>query len=232
MRNFELIGNFLLQLLPVINITLTVSVSALVLGSFIGLILTLGKIGSSRILRGIAAGYISIVRATPPIIMIFLVYYGLPFITANFFKINIEGWNRIYFVTIALTLLFSAPVAEIMRSAYLSIDKGQYEAGIMVGMNKFQIFYRIILPQATVVALPNYATALINLLKEGSLTFTIGVVDMVAKSQMIVSNNSGGYAWQTYGSLALIYWALSLAIGRVVALSEKAYQKKRQSISI
>lgn len=232
MKNLELIGGFLLQLLPVINITLVVSVSALICGSLIGLILTLGKISSNRLFRFLAAGYISIIRATPSIIMIFLVYYGLPFITENFFKTNIEGWNRIYFVIIALTLLFSAPVAEIMRSAYLSIDRGQYEAGTMVGMNKFQIFYRIILPQATVVALPNYATAVINLLKEGSLTFTIGVVDMVAKSQMIVANNSGGYAWQTYGALALIYWVLSLAVGRVVALSEKSYQKKRQSISI
>ncbi|MCO7175721.1 amino acid ABC transporter permease [Sporolactobacillus kofuensis] len=231
MENIKLIINFLGQLLPAINITLIVSVSSIVLGSLLGLGLAAAKQSESAILRVFASIYVSVIRATPSIIMIFVVYYGMPLFFSAWFHINIEGWNRMYFVIIALTLLFSAPVSEIMRSAYGSVSKGQTEAGLMVGMTPFQTFYRIVLPQAFVVALPNFANSVINLMKEGALTFTIGVVDMVAKAQMIVANNSGGYAWQTYCALALIYWVISLAIDKGVTLVEKSYQAKRKTIA-
>lgn len=231
MENIKLIINFLGQLLPAINITLIVSVSSIVLGSLLGLGLAAAKQSQSIILRVFSSIYVSVIRATPSIIMIFVVYYGMPLLFSGWLHINIEGWNRMYFVIIALTLLFSAPVSEIMRSAYESISKGQMEAGLMVGMTPFQTFYRILLPQAFVVALPNFANSAINLLKEGALTFTIGVVDMVAKAQMIVANNSGGYAWQTYCALALIYWVISLAIDKGVTLVEKSYQAKRKTIA-
>ncbi|MCL1631610.1 amino acid ABC transporter permease [Sporolactobacillus sp. CPB3-1] len=231
MENVRLIINFLGQLLPAINITLVVSVSSIILGSLLGLGLAAAKKSESAILRVISAVYVSVIRATPSIIMIFVVYYGMPLLFSGWFHVNIEGWNRMYFVIIALTLLFSAPVSEIMRSAYESVSKGQMEAGLMVGMTPFQTFYRILLPQAFVVALPNFANSVINLLKEGALTFTIGVVDMVAKAQMIVANNSGGYAWQTYCALALIYWVISLAIDKGVTLVEKSYQAKRKTIA-
>ncbi|MFD2616615.1 amino acid ABC transporter permease [Terrilactibacillus laevilacticus] len=232
MENIKLIVNFLGQLLPAINITLIVSLSSIILGSLLGLLLAAARLSQSVILRVLASIYVSVIRATPSIIMIFLVYYGMPLLFNGWFHTNIDGWNRMYFVIIALTLLFSAPVSEIMRSAYESISKGQMEAGLLVGMSPFQTFYRIILPQAFVVALPNFANSVVNLLKEGALTFTIGVVDMVAKAQMIVANNSGGYAWQTYCALALIYWVISLAIDKGVSLVEKSYQKKRKTIAV
>jgi L-cystine transport system permease protein len=231
MENLKLIIGFLVQLLPAIKITLIVSLSSIILGSFIGLWLVVMKMSSHRLLRIIATTYISVIRATPSIIMIFIVYYGLPFLTKGWFHINVEGWNRMYFVIIALTLLFSAPVSEIMRSAYKAVPTGQREAGLMVGMNQFQIFYRILLPQLFVIALPNFANSVINLLKEGALTFTIGVVDVVAKSQMIVANNSGGYAWQTYSALAIIYWVISVIIDKGVNSIEASFQKKRRAIS-
>ncbi|MTT32643.1 ABC transporter permease subunit [Terrilactibacillus sp. BCM23-1] len=232
MENIKLIVNFLGQLLPAINITLIVSLSSIILGSLLGLLLAAARLSQSVILRVLAGIYVSVIRATPSIIMIFLVYYGMPLLFNGWFHTNIDGWNRMYFVIIALTLLFSAPVSEIMRSAYESISKGQMEAGLLVGMSPFQTFYRIILPQAFVVALPNFANSVVNLLKEGALTFTIGVVDMVSKAQMIVANNSGGYAWQTYCALALIYWVISLAIDKGVSLVEKSYQKKRKTIAV
>ncbi|GEB77062.1 MULTISPECIES: amino acid ABC transporter permease [Sporolactobacillus] len=232
MENIKLIINFLGQLLPAINITLIVSVSSIILGSLLGLLLAAARLSESVVLRVLASVYVSVVRATPAIIMIFVVYYGMPMLFNDWFHTNIDGWNRMYFVIIALTVLFSAPVSEIMRSAYESIAKGQMEAGLMVGMTPFQTLYRIILPQAFVVALPNFANSVINLLKEGALTFTIGVVDMVAKAQMIVANNSGGYAWQTYCALALIYWVISLAIDKGVSQVEKSYQAKRKTIAV
>ncbi|MET1249464.1 amino acid ABC transporter permease [Sporolactobacillus sp. STCC-11] len=232
MDNIKLIINFLGQLLPAINITLIVSLSSIFLGSLLGLLLAAARLSESVVLRVLAGIYVSIIRATPSIIMIFVVYYGMPLLFNSWFHTNIDGWNRMYFVIIALTLLFSAPVSEIFRSAYESISKGQMEAGLMVGMTPFQTFYRIILPQSFVVALPNFANSVVNLLKEGALTFTIGVVDMVAKAQMIVANNSGGYAWQTYCALALIYWVISLAVDKGVSLVEKSYQAKRKTIAV
>ncbi|MCD2257421.1 amino acid ABC transporter permease [Agrilactobacillus fermenti] len=230
MKELSLILQFVQQILPAIWITLLISVISIGIGTIFGFLLAWGKMSRLKSVRWLTSIYVSVIRATPAIIMIFIVYYGLPFLFKGWFHLNIEGWQRMYFVIIALTLLFSAPVAEIMRSAYLAVPKGQQEAGLLVGMTKFQVFYRILLPQAFVIALPNFANSVINLLKEGALTFTIGVVDMVAKAQMIVSNNSGGFAFETYGALALIYWVISLAIDKFVSSAEKAYRRKRQTI--
>ncbi len=230
MTTLALIYKFLIQILPAIQITLIISVASIILGGLLGVALTRAKLSPHWWWRAMANVYISVIRATPAIIMIFVVYYGLPFLIKGWFHVSIEGWNRMYFVIIALTLLFSAPVAEIFRSAYLAVPAGQKEAALMVGMSPWQAFIRITLPQTFVIALPNLANAIINLLKEGALTFTIGVVDMVAKAQMIVSNNSGGFAFETYGALALIYWVISLAIDKLVSLVESSFQKKRQAI--
>lgn len=231
MKEFSLIFQFVQQILPAIWITLLISIISIGAGTMLGFLLAWGKMSHFKPIRWAAGIYISVIRATPAIIMIFIVYYGLPFLFKGWLHLNIDNWQRMYFVIIALTLLFSAPVAEIMRSAYLAVPKGQQEAGVLVGMSKFQVFYRILLPQAFVIALPNFANSVINLLKEGALTFTIGVVDMVAKAQMIVSNNSGGFAFETYGALALIYWVISLIIDKFVSSTEKAYRRKRQTIN-
>ena len=89
----------------------------------------------------------------------------------------------------SFTLLFAAPISEVMRSAWEAIDRGQYEAAVSIGLSPGQAFFHIVLPQAAVVALPNFGNAVINLMKEGALAYTIGLVDMSGKGQLIISHN-------------------------------------------
>lgn len=117
--------------------------------------------------------------------MMFLVFYGLPEVLLGAFDIDINSWNRLNFVVIALSLLFSAPCSEIMRSAYLAVAKVQREAALSIGLTEAQAFRRIVLPQALVSALPNLGNSFILLMKEGALAYTIGIVDIMGKGQLI-----------------------------------------------
>ena len=116
--------------------------------------------------------YTAIFRSIPPVVLLFLVYYGLPIF------VHVDSQNRLFYVCVTLTLLSSAMISEIMRSANNSVPKGQYEAAVTVGLTPFQAIRRIILPQALNYALPNLSTIIIGLLKDGSLAFTIGLIDV------------------------------------------------------
>src|SRR5690625_6139902 len=92
-------------------------------------------------------------------------------------------------------------MSEVLRSAYLSVDKQQYEAGVSVGLTSIQTYIRIIIPQAVIVALPNFANALLELLKEGSLAYTIGFIDMMGKANLIVESNFNAHVLEIYLAL-------------------------------
>lgn len=141
------------------------------------------------------------------------------------FDVNINFWPKMFFVIIALTLLYSAQLAEIIRSALEAIGPGQFEAGISIGLTPFQTMTRIVIPQAFVVALPNLGNSLIALLKEGSLAFTIGLIDVMGSGNLIISRNYGAYALETYIALAIVYWGLTLIIERTFCYLEKRYSK-------
>jgi L-cystine transport system permease protein len=112
----------------------------------------------------------------------------------------------------SLAILFSANMAEIMRAAYTSIDRGQREAAVSVGLSENQAFARIVLPQATAAALPNFTTALVNLAKDGSLAYTIGLVDMMGQGNLIIARNLGAYGLEIYTALAIIYWLFTIVL--------------------
>ena len=162
--------------------------------------------------------------------MMFLVFYGLPEVLLGVFDIDINSWNRLNFVVIALSLLFSAPCSEIMRSAYSAVAKVQREAALSIGLTEAQAFRRIILPQALVSALPNLGNSFILLMKEGALAYTIGIVDIMGKGQLIIGRNLGGYSIETYIALAGIYWLLTLAIEKAFKLAEDKLSAGKQPL--
>ena len=135
-----------------------------------------------------------------------------------------------FYVIFALGILFSASVSEIMRSSYLSVPKGQKEAALTSGLTEVQAFKRIILPQAFVVSIPNLGNSFISLLKEGSLAYTIGLIDLMGKGNMIISMNFGGYAIETYIAQAIIYWVLTFILEQLFKLAEKRFSKGRVSV--
>lgn len=112
-----------------------------------------------------------------------------------------------------------------MRAAYESVDKGQREAAVSIGLSSFQAFYRIVFPQALVTALPTLGNTIVSLLKDGALAYSIGVVDITGQASYLISMNLGGYVLETYLALALIYWILSLVTQKCFGALENRLRK-------
>ena len=141
-----------------------------------------------------------------------LVFYGLPRFLEWWLGIDVNGWSRSVFVILAMTLLFAASISEVFKSSYQALPKGQLEAGLSIGLTDYQTFVRILLPQAFRIALPNITTAIINLLKDIALAYTIGLVDLMGAGNLVISRNLGNYSLETYTAVAIIYWVLALIL--------------------
>lgn len=159
----------------------------------------------------------------------FLVYYGLPAI-GDRVGLNLNNIHTAVFVIITFTLQFAAAMSEVMRSAFQSIDKGQFEAAVSVGLSNSQAYRRIVFPQAFVVALPNFGNSLLAVLQEGSLAYTIGLIDVVGKANLIIAGNYNAHALEIFLALAIIYWILSIAIEQFFLKLEKVFSKGKQGL--
>ena len=219
------------DLLPFLPITILVVLGSVSFGSLLGFILAKAKVTGGRIPKLLADAYIGALRCTPPIVLLFIIFYGLPELLLSTIGVNINSVDKGFFVLVSFTLLFGATIAEVMRTAYESIDKGQQEAAVSIGMSPFQAFYRIMLPQSVAVALPNFCNSLVNLLKDGSLAFTVGLIDMMGQGTLIISRNYGSYALETYIALAIIYWSLTILIEKSFGGLEKHLSKGKKSVA-
>jgi L-cystine transport system permease protein len=233
MRNidFWFIVKVIPSLLPGLKITGLMVLWTVLFGSFFGFFLAKFKEGKNKFLKIFANTYTYVIRSTPSIILLFIVYYGLPELLNAITGINFNNFSRLFFVVITFTLFFSASMSEVMRSSYNAIDIGQHEAAVSIGLTDFQAFYRIVLPQCMVVALPNLSNSLILLMKEGALAFTIGLIDVMGKGNLIIGKNYGAYALETYIALALIYWTLTIIIEKSFLMLEKRLSKGTKLVS-
>ena len=124
-----------------------------------------------------------------------------------------------------MTLLYAASISEVFKSAYLAVPKGQLEAGLSIGLTTSQTLIRIICPQALRFALPNISNAILNLLKDTALAYTIGLADVMGTGNLIIGQNMGNYSLETYTAVALIYWGLALMLALVSQRMEAKYDK-------
>ncbi len=124
-----------------------------------------------------------------------------------------------------MTLLYAASISEVFKSAYLAVPKGQLEAGLSIGLTTSQTLVRIICPQALRFALPNISNAILNLLKDTALAYTIGLADVMGTGNLIIGQNMGNYSLETYTAVALIYWGLALMLALVSQGIEAKYDK-------
>lgn len=219
------------RLLAFLPVTLGVAAATAVLGTLLGFVLAKAKLGSSALARGLADAYTWVLRCTPSIVLLFLVYYGLPALVKAAFGVDASRWHRAFYVVLTFTLFFAATMSELMRSAYLAVDRGQREAALSHGLSEFQAFRRIVLPQAAVSALPNVATALVALLKEGSLAYTVGLVDLMGQGSLIIARGFGAWSLETYLAASLIYWALTVAIEKAAGALERRLSVGRRGLA-
>ena len=188
----------------------------LALASFaIGLVLALGvalmRISANRIVSGIARFYISVIRGTPLLVQLFVIFYGLPSL-----GIVVDPWPA---AILAFSLNVGGYGAEIIRAAILSVPKGQWEAGYTIGYSNTQTMWRVILPQAARVSVPPLSNTFISLVKDTSLASVVLVTELFRVARQIAVFTSDFVL--IYLEAALIYWLICLALGGAQGLLEK-----------
>ncbi|WP_036746991.1 amino acid ABC transporter permease [Paenibacillus sp. UNC451MF] len=225
--DIQLVAVFLPKLLSYLHITLFILVAAMLLGLIIGFIIVLPRLYQVPLLNRLVIIYVSFIRGTPIIIQLFLVYYGLPE-ALRLLHIDVTNVEAIVFVIITYGLHIGAYVCEIVRSAVNSVERGQLEAAYSTGMTGRDAFLRIVLPQALGIALPNFGNLVISSMKDTSLAFSLGVMDMVGRAETLLTTN---HFLEIYISLAIIYYAMCIMLERLFALSERRLLRHERKLS-
>jgi len=188
----------------------------LALASFaIGLVLALGvallRLSKNRVLSGIARFYISVIRGTPLLVQLFVIFYGLPSL-----GLVIDPWPS---AIIAFSLNVGGYGAEVIRAAILSVPKGQWEAGYTIGMSNGMTLRRLILPQAARVSVPPLSNTFISLVKDTSLASLILVTELFRVAQEIAAFSQEFML--LYLEAALIYWIICIVLAGGQGMLEK-----------
>jgi len=188
-------------LLEGLIVTLEVSGLAAILAFSIGALLAFMRISNYQFFKDIATVYIAIIRGTPLLVQIFIFY----FIIATIFELE-----RFLAGAISLGLFFGAYIAEVLRGAIQSIDKGQYEAAKSLGMNYTQTMIYIIMPQALKRALPTLVGEMIALVKDSSLVSVISITDLTKVGREIVANTFSPF--ETWLIIAAVYFSITFLL--------------------
>ncbi|ANZ32598.1 amino acid ABC transporter permease [Staphylococcus carnosus] len=220
---------FLPMLGGLIKYSIPITLVTFVLGLIIALFTALMRISTSKILRGIARVYVSIIRGTPMIVQLFIIFYGLPELGRLVTNNPDTQWTlpSVVAAIIGLSLNVGAYASEIIRGGIISIPKGQSEAAYSIGMNYRQTIQRIILPQAIRVSVPALGNTFLSLLKDTSLLGFILVAEMFRKAQEVASTT---YEYLTiYILVALLYWVVCFIISVIQSFYESYLERGYRS---
>ena len=220
------IVNTFLVTLKGIPVTLIMMVVAILLSFIPALLLALGQIYKVRGVRTFSVVYLAFIRATPPILLILFFYSLFPSLLNQIFKslgsqVDVFKFNPLYYAFIIYSLMTTGSLSEILRSAILTVDKGQLEAAQAIGLTNFQAYRRIVFPQALRSALPNLANLVINLVKGTSLVFVMTVKDITALAK-IEASHSYQYS-ESYLVIFVIYLIICGLIQWMFRGLEKRY---------
>lgn len=193
-----------------VTVTIPLAIISFILGLAIAVGIALMRISEHRVLSGIARAYISIIRGTPLLVQLFVIFYGLPSI-----GVLVDPWPS---AVIALSLNVGGYAAEVIRAAILSVPKGQWEAAYTVGMGRTRTLTRVILPQAARVSVPPLSNTFISLVKDTSLTSLILVTELFRVAQQIAASSLKFMV--VYLAAALVYWVICLVLSLLQNLVE------------
>ena len=220
------IVNTFLVTLKGIPVTLIIMVVAILLSFIPALLLALGQIYKVRGVRTFSVVYLAFIRATPPILLILFFYSLFPSLLNQIFKslgsqVDVFKFNPLYYAFIIYSLMTTGSLSEILRSAILTVDRGQLEAAQAIGLTDFQAYRRIVFPQALRSALPNLANLVINLVKGTSLVFVMTVKDITALAK-VEASHSYQYS-ESYLVIFVIYLIICGLIQWMFRSLEKRY---------
>lgn len=199
--SFEYFLSVFPKIIPYVPITLFISILSMIFAMIIGLSIALLRTTKFYFINQLLALYISLFRGIPSVVLLFIIYYGLPRLFPDLTKMSAMSAAILCF-----SLKFSAYLAEIFRAGLESVDLGQREAGLTIGLSMAQVYSHIILPQAFVNALPATGNTFISLLKDSSVAFFVGVSELLAAGKLLTTESYRFF--ETYLAVGLIYWIM------------------------
>ena len=229
--DLDYIAKTFLETLKGVPTTLLIMIVAMVLSFVPALFLALGQIYKVKGVRTFSLVYLAFIRATPPILLILFFYSLFPSLLNQFLKsigsnVDIFKLNPIYYAFIIYSLMTTGSLSEILRSAILTVDKGQLEAAQAIGLTTSQAYVRIVFPQALRSALPNLANLVINIVKGTSLVFVMTIKDITAIARVEAS-----YGYQYFESYFVIFLQYILICGLIqwgFSILEKRYIQREK----
>ena len=220
MEFFGVIHDSLPELFYGAKLTLYYSFATIILATIVGLVFALSKLSHNRLLRTTGEMYVHVFRGLPLIVEIFYIYFALPMV------LPMHRWFDPYFTpvagTIALCLNEGAYITEIIRAGILSIERGQTEAALSLGMSSYQSMRYIILPQAFKRMIPPLVNQFIQTIKDTSLLSVISINELTRQGQIVISTTFSSL--QIWTAVAVIYLAIILCLTAVSSYLERRYQ--------
>ncbi|MCC8026430.1 MAG: amino acid ABC transporter permease [Clostridium sp.] len=209
------VQQMVVQLAGGMGVSIQIFVVTLLFSLPLGLIVAFGRMSKNKLLQTIVKVYISIMRGTPLMLQLMVVYFGPYYL----FRIRVGSGYRLWAAFIGFVINYAAYFAEIYRSGIQSMPVGQYEAARVLGYNKFQTFFKIILPQVIKRILPSVTNEVITLVKDTSLAFTLSVVEMFFIAKALAASQTNVIPLVAAG---VFYYVFNL----VVALGMEWVEKK------
>ena len=208
------------QLAGGMGTSIQIFVVTLVFSLPLGLIVAFGRMTKNGFLRNLVKVYISIMRGTPLMLQLMVVYFGPYYL----FGIRVGSSYRLWATFIGFVINYAAYFAEIYRSGIQSMPQGQYEAAYILGYSRFQTFFKIILPQVIKRILPSITNEVITLVKDTSLAFTLSVVEMFSVAKALASSQTSMIPFVVAG---LFYYIFNLIVACTMEWMEKKLEYYR-----
>lgn len=213
--------DYFLEVVPAIarslDVTITLTLWSALLSLLIGTFVAVVAFYNVRVLNPLCKVYVSIFRGTPLLPQLFFAYFGM----AYFFDF-VKEMTPYTASAIVLSLNMGAYMSESIRGAICAVGRGQREAAAALGMNDLQIMFYVIIPQAVRIAVPSLFNNIIDLVKGSSVTFSVGVADIMGASKIEGALTSNYFA--VYAAVMLIYWLLISALSLVQNRLERVYR--------
>ena len=191
--------------------TMWITVASILIGIVLGLLFAVMRIYGNRFLKAVAVAYIDIIRGTPMIVQLFILYYGLS-------STGLVKLTPMQAAIIGMGLNSGAYQAEYFRTAFLAIPTGQTEAALSLGMTRFQLIFDILLPQVVRIVLPSWTNELIALTQYSSLAMVLTVMELTAVSKYVGSKTF--LYIQAFSVAGLIYLIVSVVLTRLMIYFE------------
>lgn len=183
--------------------TVVITLSSFALGAIVGVAVAAARTSPYRVIRGVARVYVDVIRSVPPLVWLFIVFFGLAELGFRF--------SPLQSAIVTFSIIASAYLGEIYRGGLAALGRGQVEAAQSIGLGRLDLLTRIISPQVLRTVSPSMVTYGIGLMKDSALASTIGVVEMTFRANQVTQNT--GLGLTAFGIVGAIYLALSIPLG-------------------